>query len=1037
MLRIMKASAGSGKTYNLAKTYIGLLLRNEDRYAYRHILAVTFTNKATEEMKSRILQELHVLATTPEKSDYLADFVPEVFQTPEKVARKANAVLCDILHDYGAFAISTIDRFFQQTLKAFSREIGQFASYQVELDKDTLISESVDRILDSLSEDDGFMLSWLTDNVMEELQQGKKYKLESTLARMSKKLLSAQRQDELDRNGIGDKAVMSIDSLLQVREACRKVIRDFASSVEQHAKDALAEFISCGVQPQDTYRGFMSKLGDYEKIEQAWAIEIPTPAFLKRAASVDDWFSSANKRTLFPKVSSALVTLVGQFCSLWGREYDVYRTACILDKQICVLGIAAELRSAYEAIMKEKNVLCLDDSNAILKGIIGKSDAPFVYEKTGVRYEHFLLDEFQDTSAVQWSNFSPLVANSDSQGCENLVVGDVKQSIYRWRGSHWKLLDAVIPSEFASHRTEVLDTNYRSMEEIVNFNNVFFRVAARILDKISGHKKAPGPMGRIYSDVRQKVSPKKKGGGIVSMTFCPKEQELDEVLKSVRGACQAGASLSEIAVLVRNKDEGKSIAIHLINNGIGVITDDSLKVKNSLIVRRLVSLLSYIDNPADAVNAYMSRGVALDIPAGAMSLTDMVESLFRVVKKSDDDGLCGSEALYIQSFLDAVKDYSSSYGNNLRGFLKYWEGKDPSISMSQGSECVRIMTIHKSKGLAFPYVIIPYAEKISLYKAENSWCVPDLESTPLQGVAEGVYDVCLSEQSEHTLFKENYRQERFLQQVDNINTLYVAMTRPVYGVHVIAQKPEDKNEKFTDFSQILHWFALRMRMDAVESDGTVTFTRGTMPDFNSVRKTEEQSSLSLDVAPGEEFPSIPLNSDPGDALTDVRVRGRLKFSSDALEFFEEDSPKDVPASRRVKGIVLHDILSRVRVPDDLGPAVSQALDSGVIASGDLMQVKTMLESAVADGAAQGWFPEDGEGVMREISLMKVGGEVLRPDRVIVRDGSVVVIDYKFGEPSSRYEDQVRQYADVFREMGYSHVSAWLWYIPKGVKQQVV
>ena len=549
MLKIMKASAGSGKTYSLTRTYISLLLRSKDRYAYRHILAVTFTNKATDEMKIRILKELHVMATDTAKSDYLKDFVPSVFPSQQELQEKSKAVLHDILHDYSAFAVSTIDKFFQQTLKAFSREIGQFASYQVELDKDSLVAESVDRILDSLTEDSGSLLAWLTDNVLEQIAQGGRYSMDANLLDMALRLKSSQRQELVEKEKIDEDKVYTIRNLQNIRKTCRQIMADFRKEVKDKAARALGILTSADVNPADSNRGFLKALYVYADLKDGEAIVAPKDTFFEKAKESKLWFAKSKAAKLLPLVYPFLEAPLEDFCALWDKDFAVYNTARILDEQIYGLGVAGELRRTFAELMREKNVLCIEDSNTILRDIIDGSDAPFVYEKLGVRFDHFLLDEFQDTAGVQWENFRPLLRESDSQGGENLIVGDVKQSIYRWRGSDWKLLDEKIPSEFPESKEEVLDTNYRSLPNVVDFNNRFFIHSAEILDKLAGYTEG-GPMQRIYSDVEQKIA--KKGDGSVELTFCPKENELEEVFKSVQKAREAGARLSEIAVLDRN-----------------------------------------------------------------------------------------------------------------------------------------------------------------------------------------------------------------------------------------------------------------------------------------------------------------------------------------------------------------------------------------------------------------------------------------------------------------------------------------------------
>ena len=1051
MLEIMKASAGSGKTYRLARKYISLLLQSKDRYAYRHILAVTFTNKATDEMKGRILKELHVLATSPQESDYHDHFVPAYFPSDSDLQKKAETVLSDMLHDYSAFAVSTIDRFFQQTLKAFSREIGQFASYQVELDKDSLVAESVDRILDSLTEEDSGLLSWLTDNVLEQIEQGGRYSMDANLLEMAKRLKSAQRQEVMEKSGVGADKEYPKEKLLEIREICRRIVSDFRTAVKDSARAALDIIEQAGVNPAESNRGFMKKLYQYSELEDGDAIEALPETFTSKALDHEQWFAKTKAAKLKPLVYPFLEAPLEDFCTLFDKEFKVYNTAQILDGQLYGLGVAGELDKAFKELMKEKNVLCIDDSNTILRDIIDGSDAPFVYEKLGVRYEHFLLDEFQDTAGVQWSNFSPLLHESESKGGESLIVGDVKQSIYRWRGSDWKLLNDIVPDEFEGHKEEVLDTNYRSLANVVNFNNLFFKSAAAILDRMNGFEKG-GPMSVIYSDVRQMTGKKSSAKGSVSLTFCPKEDELKKVLEAVHEAQANGASLSEIAVLVRSNAIGEDVSMYLIDNDIPVITDDSLRVKSSITVRRLVSLMSFADNPQDTVNGYLAESLDIALPRECGSLVDMVEALFRELKTKDADGLWKGEALHIQSFMDHVQEYVSMNGNSLRGFLKYWDGENPSICSPSSGESVRVMTIHKSKGLDFPYVIIPFAENINLYKAGSYWCVPELEGTPLDGVADGVYDVTLSKASEDTLFAEDYRKENFLQQVDNINTIYVAMTRAALGMHIIAKTPSAKclkaveagdTTQFADFSQMLYWFAsascggdvpgneellppFTVARTAAE-DGAERFDAGDMVCFGEHRKHGNETA-TFDISGHDELPSIALNPQPGDSDEDVRERGRLKFTADALDFFSKDGETGVSASNRIKGVVLHDILAHVNIPEDLESAVRQAVQSGELTGAEADEAYGLLSERIAAAADRGWFPSDADRILNEASLIDTDGQICRPDRVVIADGKVIIIDYKFGEHHRIYERQLKKYAGIWSRLGYEDVTSYLWYV---------
>ena len=349
-MKILKASAGSGKTYTLAKTYLEMLLESKDRYAYRHILAVTFTNKATAEMKNRILSNL---AEKAEKDP------------------KARQMLTDILHDYGAFSVTTIDKFFQQTLKAFSREIGQFADYQIELDRDSLISESMDRILDSLTEDKVELVDWLKASVLDKLETGKKPDIDGKLYETGKLLKSEEHRKLAEEFGIDDAEMFSKQRLDTIKEKCSSVVSDF----EQKAAAA--------------------------GMERTPGTKIKKPGVKKLGAD--------------PVLAE-----------LFDEPYRDYCTAYIINELIFSLGLAGEFYKEFDTLLKEKNLMCLDESNTILRDIIAGSDAPFVYEKLGVRFEKFLLDEFQDTSNIQWENFLPLLKESESHSSGSLVVGDVK-----------------------------------------------------------------------------------------------------------------------------------------------------------------------------------------------------------------------------------------------------------------------------------------------------------------------------------------------------------------------------------------------------------------------------------------------------------------------------------------------------------------------------------------------------------------------------------------------------------------------------------
>lgn len=935
MIKVLKASAGSGKTFALTGTYLRMVLSDPDPSAFRHILAVTFTNKATSEMKARILKELHALSRDPSSSKYTRMMVPSLLSTEEELKERAKAVLVAILHDYSSFAVSTIDKFFQQTLRSFARELGQFVPYQIELDPKPLVYEAVDRVLDNVSESDTDMLSWLGENVTDSLARGERPSIEKPLREMAFKL----KKFNIDRGEF------SRDDLSLIRKGCSEVVGRFAENLSAAAPE-----------------------------------QYPLPDITGERIN---WPSSARAFDALPPAAQ----------ELFRDMYPMYLTAWTILKQVWDLGIAGDFIKSFDEMLRERNIMCLEDSNALLRDIIDDCDAPFVYEKMGVRYEHFLLDEFQDTSTLQWDNFVPLLRESESWSRDSLVVGDVKQSIYRWRGSDWKLLSKGISASFDNVSEESLDANWRSAAEIVRFNNDFFTYASSRLG-----------LGDIYGDVSQKPM-SSESGGMVKVDFVEgkTEGEMLSVLSSIADARAAGASWHDITVLVRGNKEGALVASRLIAEGIPVITDDSLDVRNSMLVRRLVSLLESVENPQDSIALYSSSSLGIGLPKTWHSLLDLAENLLGCMVERFPEA-AEAEVLYLQTFMDCLRDWTTSYGNNLLGFLRYWkDGPALSVSSPPDSDSVRIMTIHKSKGLEFKYVIFPFAENVGLFKGTLGWCRPSVAVCP---EADRHYPVELNGTLEHSYFADDLSREQDLQRVDALNIFYVALTRAVSCLHIIACKPsavcvkaaskQQEGFDFKNLSQVLYFYCTKKG-----------FNFGSMPTLQRTEGTGGSPAHNLRCR----YDSFPICS--------------------GLALRREESEVDEP---RREGTLLHDILSRVNVPSDLPQALGDALSSGEVSLREHDSYLEMLSSAV-DSHPE-WFPSDRSGlrVNNEVSIFSPDGSIQRPDRVLLRpDGSVVVMDFKFGTVRNPgYVSQVRRYMDLYRSIGYRSVSGYVWYVRLGV-----
>lgn len=919
-MKIIKASAGSGKTYTLSHTYLDYLLKSGDPWAYRHLLAVTFTNKATAEMKERILKDLAETAAG---------------DSPD--AARAHHYLVSILHDYGAFGVSTIDRFFQQTLRAFARELGQFSSYQVELDKGVLVSEAMDRVLDGVSAERSDLMKWLKTNAMEQIRANGWFKLDSGLQEMGARLKGEEYRQLMERMGYDEQTLFSKERLAKARKRCAEIISAFE-------KDAAA-------------------------------LGVPV---------------EKGRRVAYPTTKKALADpAVAEF---FETRYRAYATAVIVDRSLYGLGVAREFDAEYNALLKEKNVMPLDESNALLKKIIDGSDAPFVYEKTGTRYSHYLLDEFQDTSRMQWDNFLPLLRDADASG-ENLIVGDVKQSIYRWRDSDWRLLGSEVKKAFPKASEKDLEHNWRSARAIVEANNGFFRYAA---DAVG--------LGEMYSNVRQTPATEEKQQGSVRFSFTG--DQAAAVLDSIADAVSRGARLGDIAILVRGKADGSALGGALRAAGINFISDDTLNLKSSVSVRRLVSLLSWYDDPGNSVGSYLARSMGVEYPDSYHSLVDFCECLLRALRDYDPETF-EADVLFIGAFMDLLQEWVSVNGNNLKAFIREWGEKDSLfIGTPAASDAVRIMTIHKAKGLEFPHVIFPFAEKVVLFKPTVRWCVLDGGGTELGHVADGVYPVELSGSTARTLFASDYEDERSLQVVDNLNLFYVAMTRASKSLHVIAKEPAagkvkalkaGKGIEWSNFSELLYaWCGCSEEWCA-----------GVPYDFSVMKRKVAVAGQAMPAS----YPSIPL-------------RGRLSASQDASDFFGEDGHTGAEASGRLRGIELHAALSLADSPADLPAGMDP-------------EARALLAARMA--AHPEWFAAGGaagaaSGAVRarnELTVFGADGSRNRPDRVVFTpDGGVVVIDYKFGAERSSYLRQVRRYMDLWRAMGYPTVRGYVWYVPK-------
>ena len=932
-LSIIKASAGSGKTWTLTREYIKFLVPEDSEpfnpRAFRHILAVTFTNKATEEMKSRIIEELHKLSTDP-SYEY-----PEKGKTATPLMReRAAQVLSAILHDYASFSVSTIDRFFQVVMRAFAREINQYASYKVELDQDSVLHQAVDHLLASLDEPGNeSLLGWLTDYSLEKIREGGKWDISKYLYEFSQ---------------------------LFAKEDFRQLRRTFDDS--HWSRERIAAF---------------------------------------RAALLPMLEADEKHPDPFTK--------------------EEVLTAKLLDEQVPLLGIVADLYNHIDAILKEHNLVLLGDTADVLGRIIDGSDTPFIYEKVGTRYDHFMLDEFQDTSRLQWENFRPLLKESVSRNLGSLVVGDIKQSIYRWRGSDMNLLHSEVQAAFDPAQSEVhhKQENWRSDAQIIDFNNGFFGRIGELLGR-SGERFAAeiaGDIAGYYSDVVQKPErPTAAGCGYVRAEFLRRadreagipawDETVVERLPGLINELLTRYRPSDIAFLVRKNEQGARIAQMLLERNYPVVTEDSLTLSSCLSVRKLVALLKYRVDPTHSVNATLMETLFGELPQLPQSCR-VADSLYAVcdalIREYLTDIPEGDHA-FLFAFLDAVLSYTDRYGSNLAGFVEWWDEKGcrEKISAAGREDAFTVMTIHKAKGLDFPVVIIPFFNEPFKATSRYLWCRPAAE--PFSGI--GLVALPAKTALEKTVFAEAFRQEMKTSYVDAINTVYVAMTRSVKEMYLFAPVSKmTKDGKKVDgrYFAVSDLLYAHLKPDTVAA-GEPFFHEEGAPGHSDAKAPAAQSA-----------PAAPLR------LHNLPYDDRLRLSLKGEAFFS-----------REEGIRYHDILSRIETEADLPDAVAEAVREGVLPAEGAREAEERIAALLAKVASRHWF----DGTYRplnEVSIVDETGAIHRPDRVLVeRDkplgqGCALVIDYKFGHRQERYARQIRRYMDLIQRMGYREVRGTLWY----------
>lgn len=1064
-LHVYKASAGSGKTHRLTAEYLCLLFSSP--FAYRHILAVTFTNRATEEMKSRIIEELANLALG-RKSDYTELLSNEYGLNEAQVQKEAYDTLVRILHDYSSFSISTIDKFFQQTMRAFTREIGLGGGYNVELDTDKVLTEAIDSMLYDLERSENkLLLDWLIRFSEEKVENGETWNIRSDIHSLSSEIFkeSYKAYSNQVQQDIGDKELMA-----DYKDMLFGIIRNFETTSQQTGEKALNIITRFGLKPDDFKGGSRSPFTNFLKWANGFTDE-PTKTFRTLADDISAWYTAKTPLEIRAKIEEAYPELDECVHNIIDH-YDnsqIYQTAYEINRYFFTLGILGDVDKKIREYAAENNVMLISDTTELLNRIIAGSDTPFIYEKVGVRVNHYMIDEFQDTSAMQWNNFLPLVKDSLSGGNRNFIVGDVKQSIYRWRNSDWKLLDEQLDKDFSVEgiNHETLNANWRSSRHVIDFNNAVFSLGTSLLQD-TYNKSLPDEaedkrlhtfasrITKAYNELYQYIPDTRKDNeGHVKVSFLDTDEEhswqtqvLNRLPEEIEKLQDKGYDLKDIAILVRTKKEGAEVANCLLeyksNNPdskyrYDIISDEALFVSSSKSIKLIIALLKYLRNPLDpslkalavyeyfkynrqlnpeeALQKYFSANEELPVEISKeldrireLPLYEMAEETFGLFH----DAMDGDEQIYIQSFLDMILDFTVRNTPDLDAFLSWWDetGVNKTIFTPDGQDAIRIMTIHKSKGLGFKVVIIPFCNWDIDHKLTTIlWCRPQAE--PFNRLH--LVPVKYSQKLKNTIFEYEYFDERLHAFIDNINVLYVAFTRAKNELIAFAPKP--KKEDVSNIASLL-WTCMN--------------TPPVVNDKHSLIDLSKYVDGDSDIFElGKAY--IPSKRKDGNtAIEEIGVDSLLSISYDErVRLLLKNKYYFTDTGQRDYGTLMHEIVSRVKTIDDIEEAVEMYHISGDITNDKKEETIALLNSYLSNPIVSEWY-SGAYRVLNEVQILQPNGKFTRPDRVMIKDNEVTVIDYKFGEKEDKkYNRQINSYIEQIRKMGYESVKGYICYIVLG------
>jgi len=1081
-LKIYKASAGSGKTHALTVEFLKLAAKYPDNF--KKILAVTFTNKASEEMKVRVLEALNDIISDTENADFysvFADSFPKL--NKKELIIKTRQIRDNILHNYSFFSISTIDSFVQKVIRAFTYEIGIQSGYNIELDTDKVIFDLTDLLYQKINEDDD-LKNWLINFAFFKVDDGKNWDFRNEIQKLAKEIFREQFQAITD-----DKETTDYKSIKNYYEELIKVKNTFIKNMSAISKDTVDILKNYNINSFDFGKNFKT-ITNYliNKIQKPQKTEEyePVKTVLGAINNIESWTAKSAKADIKDKVATVfpeLNNLLNKANDEFNSNYKYYLSSINILSNFHAFGILNSLAQLLPEYREENNVLLISDTTKILKEIIGGNDAPFIYEKIGNKYKHILIDEFQDTSNFQWENFKPLLANSIAENNFNLIVGDIKQSIYRWRGGDWKLLLSTVKKEIGEIyvKEESLKTNWRSKKNIIDFNNSIFYNASEKLqqlfdNEIDNYKQIDKEdkdiykdlIKNAYSDTYQLLPPKlEKKGGRVKIYFLEKkgnsnDEWKEEVNKKMPVTIDnllknKNYHPGDIAILVRTNTEGKNIAELLLKYQnenqealkYQIISSESLYLSNSSVVSVLINALYYVNNQADNIHlhALLSEYISLFnlklefnsfessnkkkineiLPNVFLDEIDNLKKLplYEIIEKLINIFNLSSfhkQIAYLQTFQDVINEFSQTNLSDLESFFEWWEekGKKVSVKLSDLQDALKIMTIHKSKGLAFKIVIIPFCNwslEPETFTNTIIWAEPTVEPFNKMQRVPIVYRKYLGK----SIFYKEYLDEKLYTYIDSLNMLYVAFTRPKEELIIFAPIGL-KTNKLARVSDLLYEVSKdKLVTDSEKHIKLYKYFNNEINEFNySTDYKEIDDEKFLKEAKKENTFEIEKYPD-----ADWNLKVNIKHHSD--DFFIE-SIKYIEEKVNY-GNLMHEIFAKIKTKKDIKNAINEMYYIGKINSADKIIILNKIKQLFKSKQIKDWFSDKWE-VKNEDSILNTEGRIKIPDRVLISDKETIVIDFKFGEINESYKNQVKEYMQLLVEMNYQNIKGYLFYAEK-------